>query len=134
LAAARRRADGVAEARQRAAPVIAALDRLSDSPSPPARIPAAACGLLLARAEQSRLEGRSDPERWRPAAVAWERLGYPFEAAYASFRQAEALLASGSHRKQAETTLRRAHQTAIVLGAAPLQHEIELLAQRGRLA
>jgi hypothetical protein len=119
LAAARRRADGVAEARQRAAPVIAPLDRLSDSPSPQARIPAAACGLLLARAEQSRLEGRSDQERWRLAAVAWERLGYPFEAAYARFRQAEALLASGSHRKQAETTLRRAHQTAIVLGAAP---------------
>lgn len=65
--------------------------------------------------------------------MAWERLGYPFEAAYARFRQAEALLSSGSHRKQAETTLRRAHQTAIVLGAAPLQREIELLAQRGRL-
>jgi DNA-binding CsgD family transcriptional regulator/tetratricopeptide (TPR) repeat protein len=133
LAAARRRADGVAEARQRAVPVIAALDRLSDSPSPPARIPVAACGLLLARAEQSRLEGRSDPERWRAAAVAWERLAYPFEAAYARFRQTEALLASGPHHKQAETMLRPAHQTAVALGAAPLQREIELLAQRGRL-
>jgi DNA-binding CsgD family transcriptional regulator/tetratricopeptide (TPR) repeat protein len=133
LAAARRRADGVAEARQRAAPVIAALDRLSDSPSPPAHIPVAACGLLLARAEQSRLDERSDPERWRAAAVAWERLAYPFEAAYARFRQTEALLASGPHHKQAETMLRPAHQTAVALGAAPLQREIELLAQRGRL-
>jgi DNA-binding NarL/FixJ family response regulator len=91
------------------------------------------CGLLLARAEQSRLEGRSDPERWREATVAWEQLAYPFEAAYARFRQAEALLASGPHHKQAESVLRRAHQTAAARGAAPLRREIELLAQRGRL-
>ena len=132
-AAARRRAADVAEARRRAAPVIAALDRLSDSPSPQARIPVVVCGLLLARAEQSRLEGRSDPERWRAAAVAWERLAYPFEAAYAHFRQAEALLAGGQHHKQAESVLRPAHQTAVGLGATPLRRQIELLAQRGRL-
>jgi DNA-binding CsgD family transcriptional regulator/tetratricopeptide (TPR) repeat protein len=133
LAAARRAADDVAAAGQRAAPVIAALDRLSNSPSPQARIPVVASSLLLARAEQSRLEGRSDPERWRAAAVAWERLAYPFEAAYARFRQAEALLASRPHHKQAETVLRPAHQTAVALGAAPLQRQIELLARRGRL-
>jgi DNA-binding CsgD family transcriptional regulator/tetratricopeptide (TPR) repeat protein len=132
-AAARRTADGVAGARRRAAPVIAALDRLSDSPSPQARIPVVVCGLLLARAEQSRLEGRSDPERWRAAAAAWERLAYPFEATYARFRQAEALLAGGSHHRQAEAVLRPAHQTAVALGAGPLRREIELLAQRGRL-
>jgi DNA-binding CsgD family transcriptional regulator len=132
-AAARRTPDDLAAARRRAAPVIAALDRLSDSPSPQARIPVVVCGLLLARAEQSRLEGRSDPERWRAAAVAWERLAYPFEAAYAHFRQAEALLASGQHHKQAESVLRPAHQTAVGLGAAPLRRQIELLAQRGRL-
>jgi DNA-binding CsgD family transcriptional regulator/tetratricopeptide (TPR) repeat protein len=132
-AAARRTPDDVAAARRRAAPVIAALDRLSDSPSPQARIPVVVCGLLLARAEQSRLEGRSDPERWRAAAVAWERLAYPFEAAYAHFRQAEALLAGGQHHKQAESVLRPAHQTAVGLGAAPLRRQIELLAQRGRL-
>jgi DNA-binding CsgD family transcriptional regulator/tetratricopeptide (TPR) repeat protein len=133
FAAARRRTDDVAAARQQAAPVIAALDRLSNSPSPQARIPVAVCGLLLARAEQSRLEGRSDPQRWRAAEGAWERLAYPFEAAYARFRQAEALLASGPHHKQAESVLRPAHQTAVALGATPLRREIELLAQRGRL-
>jgi DNA-binding CsgD family transcriptional regulator/tetratricopeptide (TPR) repeat protein len=133
LAAARRSADDVAAARRRAAPVIAALDRLSYSPSPQARIPVVACNLQLARAEQSRLEGRSDPERWRAAAMAWERLAYPFEAAYARFRHAEALLASRPHHKQADSVLRPAHQTAVALGAAPLRREIELLAQRGRL-
>jgi DNA-binding CsgD family transcriptional regulator len=132
-AAARRRAEDVAAARRRAAAVIAALDRLSNSPSLQAGIPVVASNLLLARAEQSRLEGRSDPERWRAAAVALERLAYPFEAAYASFRHAEALLASRPHHKQAEDVLRPAHQTAVALGAAPLQREIELLAQRGRL-
>ena len=133
LAAARRMADEVAEAGRRAGPVIAALDRLSSPPSPQARIPVVACNLLLARAEQSRLERRSDPDQWRATAVAWERLAHPFEAAYARFRQAEALLASGPHHKQAETVLRPAHQTAVALGAAPLGRQIELLAQRGRL-
>jgi DNA-binding CsgD family transcriptional regulator len=114
-------------------PVIAALDWLSNSPSPQARIPVVVCGLLLARAEQSRLEGRSDPERWRAAAVAWERLAYPFETAYARFRQGEALLAGGPRHKQAESVLRPAQQTAVALGAAPLRREIKLLAQRGRL-
>jgi DNA-binding CsgD family transcriptional regulator/tetratricopeptide (TPR) repeat protein len=132
-AAARRRAEDVAAARRRAAPVIAALDRLDNSPSPEARLPLVVSGLLLARAEQSRLEGRSDPERWRAAAVAWGRLAYPFEAAYARFRQGEALLAGGSRHQQAETVLRPAQQTAVTLGAAPLRREIELLAQRGRL-
>jgi DNA-binding CsgD family transcriptional regulator len=91
------------------------------------------CNLLLARAEQSRLEGRTDPERWQAAAVAWEQSERPFKTAYVRFREAEALLASGSSRPQAEQALRGAHQTAISLGAGPLRREIELLAQRGRL-
>jgi DNA-binding CsgD family transcriptional regulator len=133
LAAARRATGDVAAAGRRAAPVIAALDRLSSSPSPQARIPVVVGSLLLARAEQSRLEGRSDPKQWRAAAVAWERLAYPFEAAYARFRQAEALLAGGPPCTQAESVLRPAHQTAVALGAAPLRQEIQLLAKRGRL-
>src|SRR4029453_2539780 len=67
------------------------------------------------------------------AATAWERLERPFEVAYARFRQAEALLAGGTPRHQAETVLWQAQQTAVELGAAPLRREIELLAQRGRL-
>jgi hypothetical protein len=34
---------------------------------------------------------------------------------------------------QAEETLRAAHTVAVRLGAAPLRHELELLAQRGRM-
>jgi DNA-binding CsgD family transcriptional regulator/tetratricopeptide (TPR) repeat protein len=132
-AAARRAADDLAEIRRRAAPVAAELDRLVSLDVPQARHPGVLCNLLLAQAERSRLEGASDPERWHVAAAAWERLERPFEAAYARFRRAEALLVGGTPHQQAETVLRAAHQTAVALGAAPLRREIELLAQRGRL-
>ena len=100
---------------------------MSLTPFPPVN-----CSLLLASAERSRLGGRSDPERWRAAVAAWERLGRPFEAAYARFRQAEALLAARAPRAQVGTTLGPAHRTAVALGAAPLRREIEQLARRGR--
>ena len=109
------------------------MDRLARARTPQARYPLVTSHLLLAQAERSRLEGRSDPERWQTAVAAWERLEYPFEAAYARFRLAEALLAGGAPRGQAEAALRPAHQTVVELGAMPLRREIELLAQRGRL-
>jgi DNA-binding CsgD family transcriptional regulator len=132
-AAARRAIEELAQAQRRAAPLVAELDRLQAAPSPQARYPYVNGNLLLARAEQSRLEGRSDPQRWRAAALAWEQIEHPFEAAYARFREAEALLADRSSRPQAEQVLRSAHQTAVALDAAPLRREIELLAKRGRL-
>jgi DNA-binding CsgD family transcriptional regulator len=132
-AAARRAPEEVAEARRRAAPVITELDRLAKAQPPQVGLPPVVCNLLLARAEQSRLEGRTDPEQWQAAAAAWGQSERPFKRAYARFREAEALLASGSSRPQAEQALREAHQTAISLGAGPLRREIELLAQRGRL-
>jgi DNA-binding CsgD family transcriptional regulator len=132
-AAARRASEEVAAARRRAAPLVAELDRLQAADPPQARYPYVVGNLLLARAEQSRLDGRSDPQRWRAAAAAWERIDWPCEAAYARFREAEALLADRSSRPQAEQALRSAHQTAVALDAAPLRHEIESLAKRGRL-
>jgi DNA-binding CsgD family transcriptional regulator len=131
-AAARRAIEEVAEARRRAAPLVAELDRLA-APPPKVRYPYVVGNLLLARAEQSRLDGRSDPQRWRAAAAAWEQLEHPFEAAYARFRETEALLAHGSSRPQAEQALRSAYRTAAALSAAPLRREIEMLAKRGRL-
>jgi DNA-binding NarL/FixJ family response regulator len=84
-------------------------------------------------AEWSRLEGRSDPARWREAAEQWERLELPYRAAYARFRQAEALLAARASRAEVEPVLRAAHRATVALGAGPLRREIELLARRGRL-
>jgi DNA-binding CsgD family transcriptional regulator/tetratricopeptide (TPR) repeat protein len=83
--------------------------------------------------ERSRLEGRSDPAQWQKAAAAWSALGRPYPAAYAQWRQSEALLASRAPRAQAAETLRAAHAVAARLGAAPLRRELELLAQRGRI-
>jgi DNA-binding CsgD family transcriptional regulator/tetratricopeptide (TPR) repeat protein len=132
-AAARQAPEEVAEAQRRAIPILAALDRLATARAPQARYPPVAAHVRVAQAERSRLEGRSDPGRWEAAAAAWERLEHPYDAAYARFRQAEALLAAGGSRQQAETALRAAHQTTVALGAAPLRREVELLAQRGRL-
>jgi DNA-binding CsgD family transcriptional regulator len=132
-AAARQAPEEVAEAQRRAIPILAAVDRLATARAPQARYPPVAAHVQAAQAERSRLEGRSDPGRWRAAAAAWERLEHPYDAAYARFREAEALLAAGGSRQQAETALRAAHQTTVALGAMPLRREIELLAQRGRL-
>jgi DNA-binding CsgD family transcriptional regulator/tetratricopeptide (TPR) repeat protein len=132
-AAAGRAADELAEVRRQAASIAAELDRLTSLEVPMARHPGVRCNLLLAQAEQSRLEGAPEPERWHVAAAGWERLQRPFEAAYARFRQAEALLARSAAREQAERALRPAYHTAVALGAAPLRREIERLAQRGRL-
>jgi DNA-binding CsgD family transcriptional regulator/tetratricopeptide (TPR) repeat protein len=133
-AAGRRAADELAEIRRRTESIAEELSRLTTPPAPDARHPGVLCNLLLAKAELSRLEGASDPERWQTAATAWERLGRPFEEAYARFRQAEALLLAGrTPRQQAEIVLEAAHQTTVALGAEPLRREIELLAQRGRL-
>jgi predicted ATPase/DNA-binding CsgD family transcriptional regulator len=87
----------------------------------------------LFEGERARLEGRSDPIQWQVAASAWLALGRPYPAAYAQWRQAEALLASRAPKAQAEETLRAAHAVAVRLGAAPLRRELELLAQRGRV-
>jgi predicted ATPase/DNA-binding CsgD family transcriptional regulator len=88
---------------------------------------AAAC-----EAEFTRLELRSDPQQWAAVVANWDALSRPYEAAYARWRQAEALLASKTP-KPAATVLRQAHQTADDLGAGPLRREIELLAQRSRI-
>jgi DNA-binding NarL/FixJ family response regulator len=92
-----------------------------------------ACYAALGEAEWSRLEGRPDPQLWQRAAETWERLEAPYPAAYARFRQAEALLAARASRARIQAVIRAGHQTAVRLGAGPLRREIELLARRGRL-
>jgi DNA-binding CsgD family transcriptional regulator/tetratricopeptide (TPR) repeat protein len=83
-------------------------------------------------AEFSRLERPSDPQSWAAAVAAWDGLPRPYNAAYARWRQAEALLAAKAPKKAAGV-LRRAHQAATNLEARPLQREIEGLARRARI-
>jgi hypothetical protein len=64
---------------------------------------------------------------------AWERLGRPYLAAYARWREAEARLAARGDRGQAAAALRSALDTAERLNADPLAREITALAGRARL-
>jgi DNA-binding CsgD family transcriptional regulator/tetratricopeptide (TPR) repeat protein len=84
--------------------------------------------------ERARLDGRPDPNRWEAAAAAWQALGRPYPAAYAQWRQAEALLFGGEPASRAAAPLRAAHATALRLGAKPLLGEVAALARRARIA
>jgi DNA-binding CsgD family transcriptional regulator len=94
---------------------------------PEARAQAAGC-----EAEFTRLQRRPDPGQWLTVAASWDALSRPYEAAYARWRQAEALLATKAP-KPAASALREAHRVTIQLGEKPLRQEIERLAQRARI-
>jgi DNA-binding CsgD family transcriptional regulator len=92
----------------------------------------------LARAELARLRhatgaGPPDPEAFTGAAAGFAALSYPWPAAYAGFRAAEAHVQSGD-RAAAVEPLRAARAHAAATGATPLLNEIDALARRARLA
>ena len=58
--------------------------------------------------------------------------GHLYAVARCRWRLAEALLGAGD-REQATAAARAAHETAVRLGAQPLQGALEALARRGRL-
>jgi DNA-binding CsgD family transcriptional regulator/tetratricopeptide (TPR) repeat protein len=93
---------------------------------PTARAHAAGC-----EAEFTRLQLRSDPKQWAELAATWDAISEPYEAAYARWRQAEALLATRA--PGAAAVLGQAYHTTVDLGEVPLRHEIERLAQRARI-
>jgi len=87
----------------------------------------------LAEAEYERARGAQRPATWSHAAATWERLERAPIAAYCRWRQAEALVAAGASRVETSVPLRQAHAVATRIGAKPLAHEIERLAERARL-
>jgi DNA-binding CsgD family transcriptional regulator/tetratricopeptide (TPR) repeat protein len=117
------------------ATATALLDRLDQAAADKAAagIPELAAWHTLGLAERTRQAGQPDPTAWAAAATEWERLGQPYRAAYAGFRQAEALLASGGDRDTAAAVLGRAAEVTGRLGARPLDTEIKALARRARL-
>jgi DNA-binding CsgD family transcriptional regulator/tetratricopeptide (TPR) repeat protein len=82
-------------------------------------------------AEFTRVQLRSDPQRWATLAAAWDAISGPYEAAYARWRQAEALLAAKA--PGAASVLRQAYQGTVDLGELLLRSEIEGLAKRARI-
>jgi DNA-binding CsgD family transcriptional regulator len=89
--------------------------------------------LLLAEAEATRLRRRPDPEAWVAGVSVWDRLGRPYPAAYARWRESEARLAARGNRGAAAAALAASLETAKRLHAEPLVREIIGLATRARL-
>jgi DNA-binding CsgD family transcriptional regulator len=82
------------------------------------------------RAETERAYGRDEPGVWETAAACWDRLGRPHRAAYARWRQAEALLTSGDRRAAADclrVAWRQAEQHV------PLRNALSRLARMARI-
>ena len=127
LAAVRRDAGAVDDARRQARRLLRVARRGRAGPNPDG-----AAWLAVAEAEQGRVQGRASAERWRAAVAAWDELERPYPGAYCRWRLAEALVAE---RRAAEAVdaARQAHRAAARLRALPLQRELELLAQRARL-
>jgi predicted ATPase/DNA-binding CsgD family transcriptional regulator len=97
------------------------------APSPYVQASRSACAAELTRI------ATTDPLAWEAAETLWREAGDDYQAAYAQWRRAEALLAGDGDRGVARDLARDAYATAIRLGARPLADELRSLASRGRL-
>lgn len=100
--------------------------------------PRAAARLALGQAELARLLDEPSAPLWRRLVEAWTELDAAYEAAYARWRLAGALLAGADHRAPATRSEVRALLTdaaewARPMGAVPLLTQIETLARRAHL-
>ena len=95
--------------------------------------PDSAAHLAACRAEVARARGEPGAELWTAARSAWERVGQPYPAAYAAWREGEARLLDDRQRAAASEPLRAAASAAERLGAGPLRQRVLRLAEWGRL-
>ncbi len=93
----------------------------------------ASAQLAVAAAEHARVWERDDPDQWAAVAEQWEALRFPYPAAVARFREADAALRGRGGRVRAAASARAALAVAERLEAAPLAEQVRQLAQRGRL-
>lgn len=84
------------------------------------------------RAELGRWSGRGDCPGWQDALSEWQKLGRPFEQAYALWRLAEDFAVSGQRTRAADALI-RGMEVAKGVGAEPLVSELNSLAKRSRL-
>ena len=92
--------------------------------------------IRTARAFRGRIEGRDSADTWHQLALDWAELGDPYEAARASWREAEALLdlvRGRSTRNIAREPLVAAAEAAFGLGAWPLLRAVAELSRRAML-
>jgi DNA-binding CsgD family transcriptional regulator/tetratricopeptide (TPR) repeat protein len=127
------RGQGLEREEESAAVLVNGLEQLIARSSIKEAAPEGVAYLALCRAEQMRLVGAPAADAWAAAAAAWEGLDQPYQAAYARWREAEAVLVAGQARAQAAAALGRAREGALQLGAGPLLGEIDALARAARL-
>ena len=134
------RATGDAEAESEAGAFAETLVERARHLVRPDRFPAGRCppeALLNAattQAEHARAVGSATAAAWRDVAERWDAFGAPYATAYARWRLAEAILADGGARADAQAELAAAHAVAYRLRARPLAAELEALATRARLS
>ena len=127
-------ADALADARERAAQLLATAQGVVDSREQRGATPTPRQRAAVAQtaAEKSRLE-RSDADLWDRAARLWEDAHEVYPQAYCRWREAEAVLESRGARARAAAGLDAAHAIAQRLQARPMLGRISQLARRGRL-
>jgi DNA-binding CsgD family transcriptional regulator/tetratricopeptide (TPR) repeat protein len=113
------------------------LAALADAAAKPGQWAEGPLYAALARAEAGRLDhalgvADPDPAAWEAVATGFDRLRFPWPAAYSRFRAAEAYVQAGD-RAGAAAPLSAAHEAAAAMRAAPLLGEIEALGRRGRV-
>jgi DNA-binding CsgD family transcriptional regulator len=86
-----------------------------------------------AAAECSRIGHAGDAVLWADARRQWDTCQNRYHAAYAAFRQAEALLVVGGNRADVRTLVQEAHAVADDLGARPLLEQLQSVARRARI-
>jgi DNA-binding CsgD family transcriptional regulator/tetratricopeptide (TPR) repeat protein len=129
----------LAATRERSMPVIlraeAVVRACGVSPSTGSRRQAD-LAIRTARAYRTRVEGADDAAVWHQLAADWIELGDPYQAAKASWREAEAML-DEAHGRSTRTVAREpltvAAQGAFNLGAWPLLRSVAELSRRAML-
>jgi DNA-binding CsgD family transcriptional regulator len=89
--------------------------------------------VAFSAAEDSRVDGPSDPDLWAEVARLWTAHQQPYPAAYALLREAEAAFVGRARSAAGADALHRAHRTAAAMGAEPLLAEIRELAAHARV-
>jgi DNA-binding CsgD family transcriptional regulator len=114
LARAVRDPEALDRAEQQAAAVNTAYHKIDPDPFAPGPLRQRAPGNAATwQAEWSRLRGSSDSELWARAAAAWDAMNHPHRAAYAYYRQGDALLSRPGGKKPAAPLLRTAAERAV---------------------
>jgi DNA-binding CsgD family transcriptional regulator/tetratricopeptide (TPR) repeat protein len=128
------RDDGAAaEAAARGAVFATRVDQLDDDTLAPGYRANLSIGILLGKAEATRIAGEARPDAWTAAIAAADARPVAYEAAYARFRLGEAILAARGPREEAAAALAQARERAATLEATPLLAAIDGLAVRARL-